>query len=120
MAKKNTKSTNPEAGEKYDILSPLLGAVLGEMKELSKKKPDAVLNELKVKMVNKILLQIKELLSEEPTLEFIELLDDETLPTNSDAVFILSQFRAAMDHFQEKYKYAEPEIGEYSAFWHTE
>ena len=119
MAKKTGKLTIPEAAvEKYEILSPLLHAVLREMKELSKKKPDGVLNKLKVEMVNKILSQIKDLLSEEPTLEFIELLDDETLPTNSDAVFILAQFRAAMDHFQETYFRWDGSLGRKR--WHTE
>jgi len=105
MTRKDNVKTGKKItkGEKYDMLSPMLDAVLLEIRELSKKKQDGVLNELKVNMINKILEQIKELLSDEPTVQFIELLDNETLPTNSDAVLIIAQFRAAMDHFKEKY-----------------
>jgi hypothetical protein len=41
--------------------------------------------------------------SNEPTTQFLELLDDEILPTNSDAVLVLAKFQAAMAHFYNKY-----------------
>lgn len=105
MAKKrSTKDLTTEAQvEQYNLLSPMLNAISGEIKELSKKKQDEVLNKLKVGMINKILEQIKQLLSGEPTTQFLELLDDEFLPTNSDAVLVLAKFQAAMAHFNNKY-----------------
>jgi hypothetical protein len=52
----NKKSTLPEATkqdvEEYSLLYPLLDSLLTEIKELSKKKQDGVLNEMKVKMAN--------------------------------------------------------------------
>ena len=101
--RKMEKLITDAQAEKYELLSPMLDAILGEVKDLSKKKQDEVLNELKVKMINKVLDQIKELLSDEPTIQFVGLLDDEMLPTNSDTVLILAQFRAAMDIFKGTY-----------------
>jgi len=101
----------------YEMLSPILDGVYKEVKELSKKKQDDVLNKLKVTMVNRILWQIKELLEDEPTIQFMDLLDDETLPTNSDAVLILAQFRAAMDHYKERYCRYDNKI--YKERWFT-
>lgn len=99
----NAKLPTNAQVEKFTMLSPMLDSVLEEMKEFSKKKQDGVLNPLKVKMINRILEQIKAILSNEPTVEFLDLLDDETLPTNSDVVLILSQYRTVMNQFEDKY-----------------
>jgi hypothetical protein len=87
----------------FEMLFPMLVAVLNELRELSKKKQDGVLNKLKAKTVNKFLERIKLILANEPTIEFLELLDEETLPTNSDAVLIIVQFESAMEQFKRKY-----------------
>ena len=90
--------------EKYELLLPLLKSVLFEVKELSKKKQDEPLNKLKVGMINKILSQIKtEVLNDDPSIEFLDLLDDATLPTNSDAVLIIAHYDAAMSQFHAKH-----------------
>lgn len=90
--------------EKYELLYPLLKSILFEVKGLSKKKQDEPLNKLKVGMVNKILSQIKtDVLNDDPSREFLDLLDDETLPTNSDAVLIIAQYDAAMAQFHAKH-----------------
>lgn len=89
--------------DKYELLFPMLDAVFVEMKELSKNKQDDSLNKIKVSMINNILEQIKDILSDDPSIQFLELLDDEMLPTNSDTVLILAQFRAAMVSFRGKY-----------------
>lgn len=102
---------------KYEMLNPLLNSMLGEMKELSKKKQDGFLNKLKVSMINKILTQIKILLSTEPTSEFISLLDEDSLPTNSDVVLILSQYQSAMNQYRGKYYRRDTD--EATSRWHT-
>ena len=56
------------------------------MKEFSKKKPEDLLNEFKVKNVNRVLSQIKSLLNDEPTSQFLDILDSDSLPSNSDAI----------------------------------
>jgi hypothetical protein len=95
--------TNSQA-EKYDLLHPLLISMLSEVKELSKKKQDEHLNKLKVGKINKILSKIKEeVLNDDPSREFLDLLDDATLPTNSDAVLIIAQYEAALSQFHGKH-----------------
>ena len=105
MVKKEINPLLPSQAqvEKYEISYPVLAKVLSEVKELSKKKQDAVLNKLKVKMVNRILEEIRTFLANQPTAKFLDLLDDETLPTNSDTVLILAQYQAAMDVFYHEY-----------------
>jgi hypothetical protein len=99
------KSTPPSKKdiEEYELLSPMLEALMFEVKALSQKKQDGVLNMLKVKMINKILTRIKNLLKNDPSSEFIDLLDEAALPTNSDALFIIVQFKSAMEQFKNKY-----------------
>ncbi len=107
----NKKPTIVQA-EEFDMLSPILKALLAETKELSKKKADNPLNKLKVGMINKVLERVKKLLAADPTIKFLELLDDETLPSNSDAVFIIAQYDAAMEQYKDKhygYDYEESE-----------
>ncbi|PZX52525.1 hypothetical protein [Algoriphagus chordae] len=105
MAKKieNLDLPNEATVKKYNILSELINSLILETKELSKKKPDEALNKLKIKMINRVLDQLKEILKNQPTIEFLDLLDEDGLPTNSDAVLILGQFRAAMDQFKKSY-----------------
>ncbi len=118
MAKARQSNVISEAeAEEYELLNPLLRSLLTEMKELSKKKQDGVVNKLKVTIVNKILERIRGLLEKEPTSRFIALLDDETLPTNSDVVLILAQFKAAMDQYHSEY-YWYDQI-DHQERWHT-
>jgi hypothetical protein len=119
MAKrKDANVISSDSVLKYDMLNPLLHSLYTEMKELSAKKQDIILNKVKVTMINRILRQIKELLKEQPTIEFIDLLDEEMLPSNSDAVLVLSQYRSAMHQFYERYYRRNP--GDMSSRWHTD
>src|SRR4051794_316574 len=106
MTKQNKgdhKLPSTEMVEKFEMLYPMTNSDLNEIRELSKKKQDEPLNKFKVRTVNKKLEQIKTLLADEPTLEFLELLDEETLPSNSDAVLLISQFVKALEQFKSKY-----------------
>ncbi|MDI9312266.1 MAG: hypothetical protein QM535_18800 [Limnohabitans sp.] len=106
MAKKIYNNDNlPTSDEvkKFEMLFPMLDSDVAEIRELSKKKQDEPLNSFKVKIINKKLGQIKELLKNEPAGEYLELLDEDTLPTNSDAVLMITQFINAMGQFKKKY-----------------
>ncbi len=103
MANKTYYYQSAENVEKFKMLSELLDSIYLEMKEFSKKKPDEPLNTFKVKNVNRVLTQLKELLGEEPTIGFLDLLDEEALPTNSDAILVIGQFQASMKRFKNKY-----------------
>jgi hypothetical protein len=87
----------------YEMLNPILDSLYDEVKELSKKKQDGVLNKFKVAMINKVLSQIKELLKNESTTQFLELLDEDQLPTNSDAVLVMTQFNSSLEQFKNRY-----------------
>lgn len=102
MAKKESLPTDEEV-VKFEMLNELADSIYIEMKEFSKKKPDDALNPFKVKNVNRVLTQLKDFLKSEPTVIFLDLLDEETLPTNSDAILIIGQFKASMDNFRKKY-----------------
>jgi hypothetical protein len=120
------KTQNPEKYlpsktdiEQFNMLYPMVLADLEEIKELSKKKQDGVLNQGKVKILNKKLAKIKAILSNEPTNEFIELLDEEALPTNSDAVLMIVQFKSGLEQFHEKYFTKDKSLGESYKTWKT-
>lgn len=90
--------------EKYKLLYPLLTSIRSEVKDLSKKKQDETLNKLKVEMINKVLSQIKKgVLNDEPSNEFLDLLDVDTLPSNSDAVLIIAQYDTALNQFRSRH-----------------
>jgi hypothetical protein len=94
--------TNSQAAT-FDLVSPMVASAHKEMSELSKKKQDGVLNELKVRHINRLLGKVSEALGDDPSVEFLEMLDEESLPQNSDAVLILGQWQAAMNQFQQRY-----------------
>lgn len=104
--------------EDFKTLNLHLKALHLEMRELSKKKPDDKLNRLKVTVVNRVLSKIIDLLSREESLEFLSKLDDETLPSNSDAVVTLALFNAAMISFHDRYHYVGAN-DDFTSRWHT-
>ena len=95
--------TTHEKTEKYINLMPLLNSMFHEFQELSKKKPDGALNKRKVEIVNRLLHDIHEILKGESTSAYLDLLDEDDLPQNSDVVLILGQTVAAMETFKDKY-----------------
>jgi|SRR6266516_3541879 len=89
-----------EEAATYDRLFPMLEAAHHEMSELSKKKQDGVVNALKIRNINRLLTELQRLLKKDPSRDFVELLDEETLPQNSDVVLLLSQWRAALQQYK--------------------
>ena len=84
----------------YNVFSGLFF----EMRELSKKKPEATLSEGKVKILNRVLSDIKGVLEGEPEGKYLDLLDDEILPQNSDAVLVMVQYDRALDAFRGRHR----------------
>jgi hypothetical protein len=105
MEKKNYNKNLPSEREieKFEILYPMLTSIHNEMQDFAKKKQDGVLNELKVKLINNLLNDIKEILKTEESSKYLNLLDNDTLPQNSDAVIIISQYLSSMHVFRDKY-----------------
>jgi len=103
-----TRPTNDAApteaqGATFDRLNPMLEAAHREMSELSKKKQDGVVNALKIKMINRLLTELSDVIKDDPSHDFVDKLDEETLPQNSDVVLILSQWQAALKQFRTKH-----------------
>lgn len=88
----------------FEASSGVFHGLLAEMRELSKKKPDATLSKSKVRILNRILTDIRGILREEPEGKYLELLDDDDLPQNSDAVLVMVQFETALRGFERRYK----------------
>jgi hypothetical protein len=109
--------TTAERGARHDSLMPLLEAMYREFKELSKKKPDGALNKKKVDLVNRLLKDILTILEDEPNRPYLDLLDEEDLPQNSDVLLMLSQFEAAMRAFHDRYWYYDSTESEWK--WST-
>ena len=99
----NSKLPTSDKVNQFEMLFPMVNSDLNEIRELSKKKQDEPLNKFKVRTINKKLEQVKVLLFDQPTSEFLELLDEDTLPSNSDAVLMVSQFIQALEQFKRKY-----------------
>jgi hypothetical protein len=89
--------------EKFEYLSPALDSLHDELSKLSGKKQDAPVSAYKIKMVNRVLAGIKNIIGDDPALNELELLSDEELPQNSDVVLLLGQFRAAMGRLKNAF-----------------
>lgn len=97
---------NPPTEEEvvtYERLVPMLRAAHREMSELSKKKQDGIVNTLKIRNINRLLVKLESLLKNDPSKDFVELLDEESLPQNSDVVLLLSLWQAALTQYRNRY-----------------
>jgi hypothetical protein len=98
----------------YKSSSPIFDGVLREVRELSKKKPEATISAGKVKIINRILDDLLAFLKDEPEGKYLELLDDESLPQISDAVLTMVQFETALKSFKCRYnKRVHGEFGDF-------
>lgn len=91
----------------FDSISPLVYAMRNEYSELAKKKPDTTLNKLKVQGINRLLNDVRQVLRDEPTLKYLDVLSDDDLPQYSDVTVILSQYVAAMESFRKSHQYED-------------
>lgn len=120
------RRTTQNAVDLYEATVAIFGGLIGEVRELSKKKPDASLNKGKVRIINRVLTDLQIVLEAEPEKKFLELLDDEELPQTSDAVLIMVQYESALSEFPKRYyrpfKTGVSSFGkpEYQKFWVTE
>lgn len=95
--------TTDAAVSTYQASTPIFEGLIKEIRELSKKKPDATMSAGKVKIINRVLNDLLQVLKPEPAGKYLEVLDDESLPQISDAVLTMVQFESALDSFESKY-----------------
>lgn len=108
--------TNADVNQ-FLMLRELVTGLYEEMKDLTKKSSKETLNEFKIKSLNRVLKPLRELLKEQPTAMFLDLLEDDSLPTNSDVVIVLSQYLSAMKKYEERYYRVSP--GTFTKRWNT-
>lgn len=87
----------------YERLFPMLQAAHREMSELSKKRQDGIVNSLKIRNINRLLRDLKGIIEKDPSKDYVELLDEEELPQNSDVVLLLSQWQAALLQYKRRH-----------------
>jgi hypothetical protein len=88
-----SKSKHSTAGEVVEKLIAQIEGFYSEMSVLSKGKPDNPLNAFKLKFINDKLTEANGVLvGEYQPLTGFTIFDDTALPTNSDVVFVLSQY----------------------------
>ena len=88
----------------YRAAIGVFSGLLSEMRELSKKKADATLSKGKVKILNRVLEDLKEVLGDEAEAKYLDLLDEDDLPQNSDAVLVMVQYDKALKAFLKRYR----------------
>lgn len=108
MSKNDNWLPSEKEVEEFLLLERMLSSQKRELDLLSIKKADGQLNKMKIKMINRVLSPLSDLFKNEPSKEFLEILDEDDLPTNSDVVFIISQYITAISEFRKKY-YKEDE-----------
>ena len=92
------KKLEPEVFEKID---GQLKSLHEEISILSKKSPDGKINTFKIQYINAIIAQANDLLKKDyiPLPGFTQF-DSDMLPSNSDIVFVLSQYINCMEQLR--------------------
>lgn len=103
MSKFDDRTTD-EAVDLYETANDIFDGLIKEVRELSKKKPDAILSKGKVKIINRVLKDLQIVLAQEPEKKFLDLLDDEDLPQTSDAVLVMVQYESVLADFPRRYQ----------------
>lgn len=88
----------------YTLYSIFLDTIEKEVKTMAAKKPEVKLTLKKIEILNRVLKPLKEdILAHEPTAIFLDVLEEDDIPTNSDAVLIMAQFQKAITIFRHRY-----------------
>jgi hypothetical protein len=87
----------------YEASSGIFEGFLKEIRELSKKKPEATISASKVKILNRVLKDLLSFLKDEPEGKYLDELDDVALPQVSDVLLTMVQFETALDNFKSRY-----------------
>ncbi len=95
--------TTAKKASTHEVMTPLLDAMFEEFKDLAKKKPDAAVSKSKLVIANRLLNRVREVLADEESIEFLDLLNEDDIPQASDVTLVLSQYVAAMQAFKGKY-----------------
>lgn len=96
-------TTTAAKASTHDVMTALLAAMYEEFKELSKKKSESAVSKSKLLIANRLLEKIREVLADEESIQFLDLLNEDEVPQASDVTLVFSQYVAAMQAFKRKY-----------------
>ncbi len=85
--------------DSFEMLWNHLTSLYSDVESLAKRKQDGIMSKSRVTMINLILKEVLAFLKGQPSLKFVALLDEATLPQNADALIVLGQYKAAMENF---------------------
>ena len=108
----NKYYTTEEKVWKYGAVNGVFNELFKEVKDLGKKKPETTLSESKVKLINRVLTDAKDLLKGAPDHKYLDLLDSDELPQYGDAILVLSQYEGALKSFKERHYGYQSGIGD--------
>ena len=114
-----SNTTTEESVAVYEATNAIFVGLIKEIRELSKKKPDATMSSGKVKIINRVLTDLKKILEAEPEGKFLDLLDDKDLPQTSDAVLVMVQYETVLRVFKNKYYKSYRIHGQLEYAWFT-
>lgn len=100
---KNLVPTSKKSATGYETTINVFEALFREIKEISKKKPETIVSEFKVKQVNRLLADMHAFLLNEPEGKYLDLLDTESLPQVADVVLVMAQYEGALKAFHERH-----------------
>lgn len=103
---------------RFELHYNMLMALLTEMREFAKRKQDGPVTPMKIEMISSRLDELREILKDEEIFPFLEKLDGDRVPCNSDVVLILAQYEVAMEtHARGRYVWKP--IGKGQRSWST-
>tara|TARA_E500000331_G_C17176184_1_gene678420 strand:+ start:476 stop:835 length:360 start_codon:yes stop_codon:yes gene_type:complete len=102
MGNNAPQSISIERAEAYDSFFEVFSHLYKELKALGSKKPAETLSDSKVKIVNRLLEDIRKMMEGEQEYKYLDMLDSEMLPQYSDAILILSQYEGALKGLKER------------------
>lgn len=117
-SEKPANVTTEEIVHNYNTSFPVFLSILHEVRELSKKKPDAIMSAGKVRLINRVLSDLLNIVKDEPAGKYLELLDDQSLPQVSDALLMMVQFKTALNSFHKRFTKYDSHLRK--TYWVTE
>lgn len=89
--------------DEYNLLFAMLKSAYVELRDMSKKTPKESLSLMKVRMLNRILEKIRTFLELEATAAFLDLIDEDSIPSTSDTLILMSQYAGAIENYYKRY-----------------
>lgn len=90
---------NGDSTETYNLLYTMFRSAYMELRDLTKKAPKETLSPMKIKILNRILERIRDFLSKESAIDFLDLIDEDSLPSTSDTLLLMSQYAGAIENY---------------------